>query len=331
MKPDPTRPAQANNVVAPSPEAISRAVELLRQGQVVGMPTETVYGLAGDGLNPAALARIFEVKQRPLFDPLILHFADAAAAFDVAEQLSTSARELAQRFWPGPLTLVVPKKDLIPDLATSGLPNVAIRVPAHPVAQQLLRAFKGPLAAPSANRFGRISPTDAQAVRTELGDAVPLILDGGPCAVGVESTVLYLSGPQPVLLRAGGIPLEEIEAVIGPVRHAAPVEDRPQSPGQLKHHYAPRKPLRLTRDVTAIPSRADVGLLVFANPEWTRDFPGVIENVSPNGDLREAAANFFRAMRKLDDDPRVTELYAMSFPAEGLGLAINERLERASG
>jgi L-threonylcarbamoyladenylate synthase len=331
MKPDPTQPAQANNVAGPSPEAISRAVELLRQGQVIGMPTETVYGLAGDGLNPAALARIFEVKQRPLFDPLILHFADAAAAFDVAEQLSTSARELAQRFWPGPLTLVVPKKHFVPELATSGLPNVAIRVPAHPVAQQLLRAFKGPLAAPSANRFGRISPTDAQAVRTELGDAVPLILDGGACAVGVESTVLYLGGPQPMLLRAGGISLEEIEAVIGPVQHAAPVEDRPQAPGQLKHHYAPRKPLRLTRDMTAIPSRADVGLLLFASPEWAKDFPGVSENVSPNGDLREAAANFFRAMRKLDEDPRVTDLYAMSFPNHGLGIAINERLERAAG
>jgi L-threonylcarbamoyladenylate synthase len=328
MKPDPTRPAQANNVATPSPEAILRAVELLRQGQVIGMPTETVYGLAGDGLNPAALARIFEVKQRPLFDPLILHFADAAAAFDVAEQLSTSARELAQRFWPGPLTLVVPKKDYVPDLATSGLPNVAIRVPAHPEAQQLLRAFEGPLAAPSANRFGRISPTDAQAVLTELGDAVPLILDGGACAVGVESTVLYLAVPQPVLLRAGGISLEEIEAVIGPVRHAAPVEDRPQSPGQLKHHYAPRKPLHLVLGIAEIPSRPDIGWLAFGpQPD---SFFGRIENISPTGDLREAAANFFRALRSLDDDPRVTELYAMPFPAEGLGIAINERLERAA-
>jgi L-threonylcarbamoyladenylate synthase len=329
MKPDPTQPAQANNVAGPSPEAISRAVELLRQGQVIGMPTETVYGLAGDGLNPAALARIFEVKQRPLFDPLILHFADAAAAFDVAEQLSTAARELAQRFWPGPLTLVVPKKDFVPDLATSGLPNVAIRVPSHPVAQQLLRAFEGPLAAPSANRFGRISPTDAQAVRTELGDAVPLILDGGACAVGVESTVLYLGGPQPVLLRAGGISLEEIEAVIGPVQHAAPVEDRPQAPGQLKHHYAPRKPLRLVPNTAQIPSRPDVGWLAFGPQAGS--FAGRVENISPAGDLREAAANFFRAMRALDDDPGVTELYAMPFPKEGLGLAINERLERAAG
>ena len=187
MKPDPARAAQANNITAPTEMAITRAAELLRKGDVIGMPTETVYGLAGDGLNPEALARIFEVKQRPLFDPLILHFSDAAAAFDVVEQIPTAARELAQHFWPGPLTMVLPKTGLVPDLATSGLPNVAIRVPAHPVAQALLRAYGGgPLAAPSANRFGRISPTDALAVQAELGDAVPLILDGGPVRRGAR-------------------------------------------------------------------------------------------------------------------------------------------------
>jgi L-threonylcarbamoyladenylate synthase len=330
MKPDPTRAAQANNVVSPSPEAILRAVERLREGHVIGLPTETVYGLAGDGLNPAALARIFEVKQRPLFDPLILHFADMAGAFALAEQIPTSARELAQRFWPGPLTIVVRKKETVPDLATSGLPNVALRVPAHPVAQALLRAFGGPLAAPSANRFGRISPTDADAVRAELGDAVPMILDGGPCAVGLESTVLFLSEHQPVLLRAGGIPLEEIEALVGPVKLAPPVEERPLAPGQLRHHYAPRKPLRLVADAAEIPSRSDVGWLAFGAPNAADAFLGVVESLSPTGDLREAAANFFRALRALDDDPRVASLYAMALPAQGLGLAINERLERAA-
>jgi len=331
MKPEPTRDVQANNVVSPSPEAILRAVELLRRGQVVGLPTETVYGLAGDGLNPSALARIFEVKRRPLFDPLILHFADAAAAFDLAEQIPTAARELAQRFWPGPLTLVLRKKEGVPDLATSGLPNVALRVPAHPVAQALLRAFGGPLAAPSANRFGRISPTDAQAVRTELGEAVPLILDGGPCAVGLESTVLFLSEHQPVLLRAGGVPVEEIEAMVGPVQHATPVDDRPQAPGQLKQHYAPRKPLRLVRGIADIPSQPDTGWLAFGPQNAPVPFCGVVENLSPADDLREAAVNFFRALRALDDDPRVGALYAMALPARGLGLAINERLERAAG
>jgi L-threonylcarbamoyladenylate synthase len=330
MKPDPTGTAQANNVVLPTPEAISRAIELLRQGEVIGLPTETVYGLAGDGLNPSALARIFEVKQRPLFDPLILHFADMAGAFDLAEQIPIAARELAQRFWPGPLTLVLRKRDIVPDLATSGLPHVALRVPAHPVAQAVLRAFGGPLAAPSANRFGRISPTDAQAVQSELGNTVPLILDGGPCAVGLESTVLFISEHQPVLLRAGGISLEEIESVVGPVQHAAPVDERPQAPGQLKHHYAPRKPLRLVGSFADIPSHADSGCLFFGPQDAAPSFLGVIENLSPTGDLREAAANFFRALRKLDDDPRVRILYAMALPPRGLGLAINERLERAS-
>jgi L-threonylcarbamoyladenylate synthase len=331
MKPDPMGGAQANNVVAPLTEAISRAVELLRAGQVVGMPTETVYGLAGDGLNPAALARIFEVKQRPLFDPLILHFVDAAGAFDLAEQIPTAARELAQRFWPGPLTLVLRKKAFVPDLATSGLPEVALRVPAHPVAQALLRAFGGgPLAAPSANRFGRISPTDAQAVRAELGDAVPLILDGGPCAVGLESTVVFISERQPVLLRAGGISLEEIEAVVGPVQPATPVDNRPRAPGQLKHHYAPRKPLRMVGCSEEVPSQPDIGWLVFGAQNTLASFAGIVENLSPSGNLREAAANFFRALRSLDDDSRVRVIYAVALPANGLGRAINERLERAA-
>ena len=329
IKPEPTADAQANNIAVASPEAISRAVKLLRAGQVIGLPTETVYGLAGDGLNPAALARIFEVKQRPLFDPLILHFADMAGAFALAEQVPVAARELAGIFWPGPLTLVLRKMLQVPDLATSGLPHVALRVPAHPVAQALLRAFGGPLAAPSANRFGRISPTDAQAVQTELGDAVPLILDGGPCAVGLESTVLLISENQPVLLRAGGVPLEEIEKVIGPVQRATPVDDRPQAPGQLKHHYAPRKPFRLVDSLAEIPSRADVGWLAFGPRNG--DFPGVVENISPAGDFWEAATHFFRALRALDDNPRVSELYAVPLPAKGLGRAMNERLERAAG
>jgi len=330
IKPDPTHREQANNIAPATAEAIFRAVALLREGQVIGLPTETVYGLAADALNPAALARIFEVKQRPLFDPLIIHYADMAGAFDLAKQVPSIARELAQRFWPGPLTLVMLKTDAVPDLATSGLPNVALRVPAHPVAQALLRAYAGPLAAPSANRFGRISPTDAQAVWAELGDAVPLILDGGPCAVGLESTVLDLSGLKPVLLRAGGVPVEEIEALIGPVERANAARERPLAPGQLKHHYAPRKRLRLVPDPSGIPSRSDIGLLVFGSPLWADTAPCVIENLSPTSDLREAAVNFFRALRALDDDPRVSELYATPLPLHGLGLAINERLERAS-
>jgi L-threonylcarbamoyladenylate synthase len=293
------------------------------------MPTETVYGLAGDGFNPAALARIFEIKRRPLYDPLILHFADAEAAFDVARDVPEQARRLAERFWPGPLTLVLTKRDRVPDLATSGLPKVAVRVPSHPVAQALLRAFNGPLAAPSANRFGRISPTDAAAVRAELGAAVPLILDGGPCAVGLESTVLDVSEGKIMLLRAGGISVEEIERAAGTaVLRATPVDDAPVAPGQLKHHYAPRKPLRLVAEARDIPRSSGTGCLVFGPAEDAED--RVVENLSPTGDLREAAANFFRALRMLDDDPRVDKIYAIRVPEHGLGLAINERLERAS-
>jgi len=330
IQPDSTRKAQANNVVKSSPEAIARAVELLQQGQLVGMPTETVYGLAGHGLNPAALARIFEVKQRPLFDPLILHFADMAGAFAMARQIPTAARVLAQRFWPGPLTLVMRKLDVVPDLATGGLATVALRVPAHPVAQALLRAFDGPIAAPSANRFGRISPTSAQAVSVELGLAVPLVLDGGACEVGLESTVIFLSEHKPVLLRAGGVPVEELEALLGPIERARAVDDQPQAPGQLKHHYAPRKPLRLVQRAAEIPARADVGWLTFGKQSLEKPFSGVVENLSPKGQLREAAVNFFRLLRALDDNPRVNELYATLLPTEGLGLAINERLERAA-
>jgi len=305
-------------------------MELLKDGQVIGLPTETVYGLAADGLNSAALARIFEVKQRPLYDPLILHCADAADAFNLAKEIPTAARVLAQQFWPGPLTIVLRKMEFVPDLATSGLPFVGLRVPVHPVAQVLLRAFRRPLAAPSANRFGRISPTDAEAVWIELGEAVPMILDGGSCKVGLESTVLDLSKGKPILLRAGGITREEIEALIGPVENPAPVTEQPVAPGQLKHHYAPGKRLHLVRDVSEIPSISDAGWLAFGKVEGLATFSGVIENLSLAADLREAAANFFRALRALDENPRVTKLYALSLPAEGLGYAMNERLERAA-
>jgi L-threonylcarbamoyladenylate synthase len=301
----------------------------LRAGDVVAMPTETVYGLAGDGFNPTALARIFEIKHRPLYDPLILHFTETDAAFDVTRDVPEQARKLAAQFWPGPLTLVLPKRDTVPDLATSGLPKVAVRVPAHPVAQALLRAFGGPLAAPSANRFGRISPTDAAAVHAELGDAVPLILDGGPCAVGLESTVLDVSDGTITLLRAGGISVEEIERAAGmPVARATPVDETPVAPGQLKHHYAPRKSLKLLDSGDAVPFKSGAGLLAFG--ALTEKGFSAMENLSPSGDLREAAANFFRALRALDDNPLVEAIYAAPVPHHGLGLAINERLERAA-
>ena len=325
---DSASPAQANNVRNATSTAISRAAELLRAGEVVGLPTETVYGLAGDALNPLALARIFEVKHRPLFDPLIVHVPDAEAAWNLALDIPVSARLLAENFWPGPLTLVLKKRDVVPDLATSGLPHVALRVPAHPVAQAVLRACGRPLAAPSANRFGRISPTDAQAVWSELGNAVPLILEGGPCEVGLESTVLDLSGDSPVLLRAGGVPLEKLEELVGPVGQATSVEKNPLAPGQLKHHYAPRKPLRVVAQWADVADMRQAGILAFG--ESFLPNAAVVLNLSSGADLREAAANFFRALRSLDDHPAVAAIYATSLPDHGLGRAINDRLERAS-
>ena len=243
----------------------------------------------------------------------------------------TAARELAQRFWPGPLTLVLRKKEIVPDLATSGLPNVALRVPAHPVAQALLRAFGGPLAAPSANRFGRISPTDAQAVRAELGEAVPLILDGGPCAVGLESTVLFLS-ERSAGAAARGRDFARGNRGGGRVRSSTPRRSMNVRWRRASSSITTRRANRCGSCATPaeIPSQARHRLAGLWDAERAGPFAGVVENLSPAGDLREAAANFFRALRALDDDPRVQILYAMPLPAHGLGLAINERLERAA-
>lgn len=324
--------SQADNI---SHREIERAVELLRAGDVVALPTETVYGLAGDGFNPLALAKIFEIKQRPFFDPLILHVTSLDTVHSVASSIPMRAQLLAEKFWPGPLTLILPKQPEVPDLATSGLPTVAVRVPAHPLSQALLAAFGGPLAAPSANRFGRISPTSAAAVRTELGTAVPLILDGGPCRVGVESTIVDCSDSRerPLLLRAGGTPVEEIEALVGPLEHATPVSEKPLAPGHLAHHYAPQKPLRLISSIEELSASDDfheTGLLAFEAFDHASKFSfGQILVLSPRGDLTEAAANFFAMLRALDESP-IRRIIAVQPPQRGLGVAINERLGRAA-
>ncbi|MEM1059284.1 MAG: L-threonylcarbamoyladenylate synthase [Verrucomicrobiota bacterium] len=315
--------------MTPQPSAvIPAAAATLRRGGLVAMPTETVYGLAGDALNPSALARIFEVKQRPAFDPLICHAADTAGAEALVSDFPAAARALAEAFWPGPLTLVLPKRARVPDLATSGHPTVAVRVPAHRLARALLREFGGPLAAPSANLFGRLSPTTADAVRRELGGKVDVILDGGPCEVGVESTIIGFGPDGPRLLRAGGVPLEEIEAVAGPVAPAPGPTARPEAPGMLASHYAPRTPLRLENDGAPAEHGPDIGWLLFGP---TGSFtPDHALNLSPAGDLREAAARLFQALRELDEDPAVRLICARPVPERGLGRAINDRLRRAA-
>jgi L-threonylcarbamoyladenylate synthase len=315
-------------VLAPAPEHLRRAAAALRAGGLVGMPTETVYGLAGNALDPAALAKIFAVKRRPFFDPLIVHVPGRESLQGLC-RVSAEAAALMDAFWPGPLTLVLPKGDAVPDLATSGLPSVAVRAPAHPVARALLLEAGLPLAAPSANPFGALSPTSAAHVAEAFEDGIDCVLDGGASAVGVESTVIgWDEAGEPRLLRAGGLPVEAVEKALGKkIAAGSPVlEGSAQaSPGALPWHYAPRTPLSLLRGEIA--PRAEAGLLWFgANaPEGFAR----VENLSPAGNLAEAAANLFAALHRLDA-ARLPALCALPVPEEGLGRAINDRLRKAA-
>ena len=307
---------------------IENAAVILRKGGVVAFPTETVYGLGADAYNPEAVARIFEIKRRPRFDPLIVHVSDIAQAKTLVNDFPEKARLLVNNFWPGPLTIVLPKAQSVPDIVTAGLPNVALRMPEKTTALQLIKQLGRPLAAPSANPFGYISPTQAQHVEKQLGQEVDLILDGGSCAVGVESTVISLVDQQPRLLRAGGVPLEEIEQTIGAVEVSRRVSECPDAPGQLPQHYAPRT--RLVSGVNADDFADDLrlGLLAFQKPTCVDKFYAV-EFLSENGDLKEAAANLFAALNRLDNlglDVIITE----KVPDIGLGRAINDRLNRAA-
>jgi len=307
---------------------IEKAARIIQEGGLVAFPTETVYGLGADALNPMAVARVFEVKQRPHFDPLIVHVADLRQAEIMVQKFPSLAVKLAEAFWPGPLTLVLEKSSLIPDLVTSSLPTVALRVPDHPFALSLIRESGRPLAAPSANPFGGVSPTTAEHVRLSLGEKVDLILDGGPCRVGVESTVLSLTGKIPVLLRPGGVSLEEIQALIGEVSLSLG-GGMPQAPGQLPSHYAPSTPLRFMDQLPASPLPGRWGLLSFLPVPGTDSF-ATVEVLSTDGNLREAAANLFSSLRKLDG-MKLDGILALSFPEVGLGRAINDRLKRAGG
>ncbi|HKV15416.1 MAG TPA: L-threonylcarbamoyladenylate synthase [Reyranella sp.] len=314
-------------VVEPTAGTIEEAAELLRNGGLVAFPTETVYGLGGDATSERAVAAIFEAKGRPRFNPLIAHVLGVADARHFV-QWNDQAEKLAAKFWPGPLTFVLPRaeRSAVALLATAGLDTVAIRAPSHPVAQALIRAAALPLAAPSANRSGAVSPTRAEHVAESLGERVPLILDGGPCLVGVESTVLDLTGATPVLLRPGGATHEAIEAVVGPIAlsDVLPTGNSARSsPGQLKSHYAPSRPVRLEATTVS----ADEGLLAFG----PRPPAGAMLtcNLSPTGDLAEAAANLFSQMRSLDR-PGIGRIAVMPIPQTGLGLAINDRLRRAA-
>jgi L-threonylcarbamoyladenylate synthase len=311
----------------------AEAGALLREGALVAFPTETVYGLGGDARNAAAVAAIFAAKGRPQFNPLICHLPEAEAAFE--EVLADDrARELARRFWPGPLTLVLPRRasSRIDLLAGAGLDTLAVRVPAHPLALAMLRAAGTPIAGPSANRSGSVSPTTPAHVQEGLGGRIAAVLDGGPCAVGVESTVLDLSGGGAVLLRPGGVPAEAIEAAIGQVGRPIPLSAAEatrslRSPGMLLSHYAPGLPVRLDAHEVA----PDEALLAFG----PQPLPGAgaLWNLSPSGDATEAAARLFAGLRWLDARGQalgLTRIAVMPVPEAGLGAAINDRLARAA-
>ena len=308
--------------------ALTRGAKIIRAGGVVAFPTETVYGLGADAFNAEAVARIFEIKGRPRFDPLIVHVGDIGTARSVSAEFPPQAVRLAERFWPGPLTLILPKKRIIPGIVTAGMPTVALRMPAHPAALELIHRAGKPIAAPSANPFGRISPTTAEHVLEQLGDSADLIIDGGRCTVGVESTIVSLTGERPLLLRAGGTPAEEIEEVLGPLDSPVHSSGPPESPGRLDSHYAPKTPFYLRSEAPSLPGSCRTGLLTFREPDGAEVYAAV-EVLSKEGSLREAAANLFAAMHRLDAMD-LDAILADPLPEEGLGRAVNDRLRRAS-
>jgi len=313
------------------PSAIQRAVAVLQAGGVVAFPTETVYGLGTNALNERAVAQVFTIKRRPEFDPLIVHIADTQDVPRYASQIDDRTAALMERFWPGPLTLVLPKHAVIPDLVTAGLGTVALRMPAHPVALNLLRAAGLPIAAPSANPFGYVSPTTALHVQDMLGDAIEIILDGGPCTVGVESTVCAVTDKEAILLRPGRVSLEEIEAVIGPVALPSSANPDARSPGTLLQHYAPRVPITLLALGQAVPQPSPqerIGLLTFRSQAEVEGYV-VSEALSTEGNLLEAAANLFAALRRFDSLV-LDRLVVESVPENGIGRAIMDRLRRAA-
>lgn len=332
-------------VDAKDPANVKKAAEILRNGGLVAFPTETVYGLGADALNPKAVCRLFEAKKRPSFDPLIVHVATPDDAYPLWKATSKTAKLLIKKFWPGPLTLVLPKTEMVPDVVTAGLPTVAVRMPDADVARELITLLGHPVAAPSANLFGYTSPTTAQAVSEDLGEEIDLILDGGPARIGIESTVLKIDGEDCALLRPGGVPVEEIEKVLSAKLKAFKDPAAVESPGQLQSHYAPWTPLTLMdKDFQDFTKELDplyrtcqksqvawprLGLLAF---DRKVDIPWfeAVEILSPEGDLYEAAANLFRAIRKFDK-MNLDLIIAERVPDKGIGLAVMDRLKKAAG
>ena len=320
-------------IYPPTPHNMERAARIIREGGIVSFPTETVYGLGADVFNAEGVIKIFEAKKRPFFDPLIAHIADIEQIEKLCADIPGRAMDIAAKFWPGPLTIVVPRSSSVPDIATSGLSTVAVRMPDHPVALELIRLSGTSIAAPSANPFGYLSPTRAGHVLKGLGDSIDMIIDGGPCTVGVESTIIKIEDSRTILLRPGGISLEQLEPVTGPVITGENLSDITEAPGQLPYHYSPSKIVRIFESAEAMDfSSEDTAFLLFR--ECDRNIiepadPANIEILSPSGDLREAAANIFSALHRLDSLP-VSRIHAEAIPETGLGRAIMDRLKKAS-
>jgi len=308
---------------------IEKAKQILQQGGLVAIPTETVYGLAANGLDKNAVLKIFEAKNRPHFDPLIIHTNSIEKIKLWVDDFPRWAQQLADSFWPGPLTLLLPKKNIVPDLVTSGLPQVAVRIPNHKLTLQLLQSLDFPLAAPSANPFGYVSPTTATHVASQLQNKVDYILDGGICDVGIESTIVGFENNCVTVYRLGGLVIEDIEQIVGKVNVQINQSSNPTAPGMLKSHYAPTKPLFIgdVNDFIKNNSSKKIGIISFC-----KDY-GVEKNyskiLSPTQDLKEAAHNLFAAIRDLDTSD-VEIIIAEKFPDNFLGRAINDRLQRAS-
>ena len=311
-------------------EDIEFVRNLLNEGRVVSIPTETVYGLAGNALDEGAVLKIFQIKNRPSFDPLIVHIAaiDDLKRFtkDVPDVLS----KLGRKFWPGPLTLLLQKKSTIPDLVTSGLDMVAIRIPGHPLTLSLLKKLDFPLAAPSANPFGYISPTSPEHVNNQLGDQIEYILDGGPSSIGLESTIVGMEDGRVTVFRLGGLSIEEIETISGPVNVKAHSTSNPQAPGMLKSHYAPKKKVVLGRISSLIEQYRSEKLGVLCYHSFVQELPREVQYcLTPQNRVEEAAARLFAGLRKLDMLD-VDVILAETAPEVGLGRAINDRLKRAA-
>lgn len=316
---------QQSVIYTANDEHIKKAAAAILQGGVVAFPTETVYGLGANALDAGAAAKIFEIKQRPLFDPLIVHVDSFEMAGSIVEVLPQIAVRCMEAFWPGPLTIILPKKDIIPDIVTAGLDAVAVRMPKHVIAQKLIRLSGKPIAAPSANPFGYLSPTSARHVTEQLGDKVDMILDGGQCPVGVESTIIKFENEKAVLLRHGGITLEELEGVVGKIIIGSSI--KVEAPGQLPYHYAPHTKIVLVKDVLSIPDDSSCGIILYKKMQLP--FKNIhVASLSDDGDMRQAAANLFSCLHTLDA-LKLSVIYAQEIPEEGLGKAIMDRLKKA--